>query len=71
MARRELTCESFLIYPDGRTVPVQALSDGERELWRENMRRRLSRELSGYYTQHPAEYEALCRELDEREGRTA
>ena len=71
MARRELTCESFLIYPDGRTVPVQALSGEERERWRENMRRRLSRELSGYYTQHPAEYEALCREMDEREGRTA
>ena len=51
--RKELTCVSYVIMPDGRTVPVGELTGEERAQWQENMRRRLSEDLSAYYTQHP------------------
>ena len=57
--RRELTCVSFVIFPDGRTVPVEELTPEERAQWRENMRRRLSENMSDYYTQHPEQYARL------------
>ena len=57
--RRELSCVSFVIMPDGRTVPVGELTENEREQWRANMRQRLSAELGAYYTQHPEEYVRL------------
>ena len=57
--RRELTCVSFVIMPDGRTVPVGELTEEEREQWRAHMRERLSAELGAYYTQHPEEYKRL------------
>lgn len=64
--RKELTCESFVIFPDGRTVPVGELSEEEREQWRANMRQRLSEAMSDYYTQHPEEYAKLtCARLVE------
>lgn len=57
--RKELKCVSYVIMPDGRTVPVSELTEEEREQWRANMRRRLSEALSDYYTQHPDEYARL------------
>ena len=61
--RQELTCESFVIMPDGRTVPVRDLTPAEREQWHANMRRRLSETLSAYFTQHPDEYARLSETL--------
>ena len=57
--RGELTCVSFVIFPDGRTVPVGELTGEEREAWRAKMRERLSRGLGEYYTQHPEDYTKL------------
>lgn len=57
--RKEITCVSFVLMPDGRAVPVSELSEKERGQWRENMRQRLSESMSAYYTQHPEEYARL------------
>lgn len=62
---RELTCVSYVIFPDGRTAAAAELTDEEREQWRENMRRRLSEGLSDWYTQHPESYARL---LQNQEG---
>ncbi len=59
MAKRELTCVSYVMMPDGRTVKADELTPEENRQWQENMRRRLSEELSAYYTQHPEEYARL------------
>ena len=58
-AKKELTCVSFVIMPDGRTVPADELTAEEHAQWQENMRRRLSENLSDYYTQHPELYARL------------
>ena len=57
--RKELTCVSYVIMPDGRTVPVDELTPEESAQWQENMRRRLSENMSAYFTQHPEEYAKL------------
>lgn len=57
--RKELTCVSFVVFPDGRTVPVEELTEQERETWHARMRERLSEAMSGYYTQHPEEFARL------------
>ena len=63
---REITCRSFVIMPDGRTVPVEDLTDSERETWHAHMRERLSTGLSAYYSQHPEEYARLrCGRVEE------
>ncbi|MBQ7435029.1 MAG: hypothetical protein IJV51_04420 [Oscillospiraceae bacterium] len=52
--------------PDGRTVPVEELTDSERETWHAHMRERLSTGLSAYYSQHPEEYARLrCGRVEE------
>ena len=61
--RPPLTCESFVIMPDGRTVPVRDLTPAEREQWHANMRRRASEAMNAYYTQHPDEYARLSETL--------
>ena len=57
--RRELTCVSFVIFPDGRTAPVKELTEEERAQWHRNMSERLSEAMSDYYTQRPDEYARL------------
>jgi hypothetical protein len=59
MRARELTCVCFLLTSDRGAVPIEELSENERDAWRESARRRLSAELSAYYTQHPEQYERL------------
>ena len=56
---KELTCVSFVIMPNGRTVPADELTAEEHAQWQENMRRRLSENLSDFYTQHPELYARL------------
>lgn len=59
MARKPLGYVCYVIMPDRGPVPVEDLTDAERKQWHENMRRRLSENMSAYYTQHPEEYAAL------------
>ena len=58
-AKKELTCVSFVIFPDGRTVPADELTPEEHAQWQQNMLRRLSENMSDYYTQHPEQYARL------------
>lgn len=49
----------YVIMPDRGPVPVNELTEEERANWKENMRERLSENMSAYYTQHPEEYARL------------
>ena len=57
--RKELTFAGFVIFPDGRTVQVDELTPEEYAQWQANMLRRLSENMSDYYTQHPDQYARL------------
>lgn len=57
--RKELTCVSYVIFPDGRTVLADELTPEEHAQWQQNMLRRLSENMSDYYTQHPEQYARL------------
>ena len=61
---------SFVCYVliDGQTIPVDEMTDEQRERWQQGMSRRLSENMSFYYAEHPEEYIALCRSLEEKEG---
>jgi hypothetical protein len=53
--------------PDGRTVPVDDLTEEERAEWHRRQLKRLSEDLSAYYTQHPEDYAKLtCGRVAER-----
>ena len=49
----------YVQMPDGRTVDVKDLTETERTQWHENMSKRLSENMSAYYSQHPEEYALL------------
>ena len=60
MARvKELMCTSFVIMPEGRTVPVDELTPEETAQWQRHMAARLGEVMSDYYTQHPEEYSKI------------
>lgn len=53
---------SYVLYikmDDGSVVELDQLMPEQREQWLANVRRRLSMTMSGYYTQHPEEYEKI------------
>ena len=60
---------SFVCYVliDGQTIPVDELSDEQRERWQQGMSQRLSENMSFYYSEHPEEYTALCNSLERKE----
>lgn len=60
MAGKKLGYICYVIMPDRGPVPVNELTEDERAQWGANMRRRLSENMSDYYTQHPDEYTRLC-----------
>lgn len=62
--RKEITVQCFVIMPDGRTVPVEDLTDEERAEWHRRQLQRLSETMSDYYTAHPEQYVRLCKRLD-------
>ena len=64
--RKEITVVCYVLMPDGRTVPVEDLTEEERAEWHRRQLQRLSEDMSDYYTQHPTEYRDLCRYLDDR-----
>ncbi len=51
--RRELSFVCYMILEDGSTVPFEDLTEEQRRRFRENAARRLSENMSDYYTQHP------------------
>lgn len=61
---------SFVCYLqiDGQTIPVDELSDEQRERWQQGMSRRLSENMSFYYAEHQEEYIALCNSLERKEN---
>ena len=48
-----------MLMPERGPVLVEELTEAEREQWHKNMQKRLSENMSAYYTQHPEEYRAL------------
>lgn len=60
MAKRQpLTCVCYIQMENGETLELDQLTPEQRAQWQENVRRRLSMTMSGYYTQHPEEYEKI------------
>lgn len=62
---RELKVRCYMhILATDKTVPIEELTPEEREYCAEQMRERLSRNMSDYYAQHPEAY-ALLKDLSE------
>lgn len=59
MASKKLGYVCYVIMPGRGPVPLENLTPEERAQWAENKRRRLSENMSAYYSQHPEEYAAL------------
>lgn len=61
---------SFVCYLliDGQTIPLDELTDEQRERWQQGMSRRLSENMSFYYSEHPEEYTSLCNSLEREEN---
>lgn len=66
-AKKEITVVCYVLMPDGRTVPVEDLTEEELAAWHERQLQRLSEDMSDYYTQHPENYAKLtCGRVAER-----
>lgn len=65
---KPLTVRRFLVL-DGKDVPWEELTQEQIDNWRKEAGARLGRYLSQYYSEHPEEYIALCKELDEKEAK--
>ncbi len=59
MAGKELTCVSYVIMPDGRSVPADELTPEEAAEWQRHMTARLEEGMREFYTQHPEEYSKI------------
>ena len=61
---------SFVCYVliDGQTIPVDELTDDQRQRWQQGISQRLSENMSFYYSEHPEEYIALCDSLEGEEN---
>ena len=57
--RKALTFACWIQMPDGRVRSVEDLTPEEKTEWQRRTLRRLSEDMSDYYTQHPAEYARL------------
>lgn len=57
--KKELSFACFVTMPDGRVRAVEDLTPAEKTEWQRRMLRRLSEDMSDFYTQHPAEYARL------------
>ena len=61
--KNDISVVCFLLI-DGRAVPVQDLTEEQRQRWKDGACRRLSRNMSEYYSQHPEEYKNLQKGAD-------
>ena len=57
--KNDLTFVCYVLKDNGEAVPFDSLSEEERENFRQNRARRLSRSMNEYYRQHPDEYARL------------
>ena len=57
--KRALSFACWVTMPDGRVRAVEDLTPEEKTEWQRRMLRRLSEDMSDYYTQHPVEYARL------------
>ena len=55
----DLSFVCYILKENGEVVPLESLTEAEREQFRRNMARRLSRGMNEYYRQHPDEYAKL------------
>ena len=70
-AYKQRKCDlSFVCYVliDGQTIPVEKLTDDQRQRWQQCMSQRLSENMSFSYSEHPEEYIALCNSLEGEEN---
>lgn len=68
--KSDITVRGYVLYESG-PVPVEELTEEQRETWQAHMCSRLSEAMSDYYTQHPDQWERLCRSLDSQERAAA
>lgn len=59
MARKPLICVGYITLKDGRTIPLEEMTDKERERVNNSMNERLSRVMSEHYRLHPEEFEKI------------
>ena len=57
--RKELTATVSVIMEDGTVKPFEELTAEEEKRLRENIRKRLEKSMSLYYSNHPEEFEKL------------
>nr|DAF67535.1 MAG TPA: hypothetical protein [Caudoviricetes sp.]DAG48460.1 MAG TPA: hypothetical protein [Caudoviricetes sp.] len=65
---KPLTVRRYLVV-DGKDIPWEELTQEQIDNWQKAASERLSKHFSRYYAQHPEEYIALCKELDEKEAK--
>ena len=61
MPKYKLKSKSYITSPTGEAIPFCDVPQKEKEEMFKRMNQRLSEELSIYCTQHPEEYEKLCK----------
>lgn len=59
MKRNELTVRIFLETEEGRTVPIDGLTESEKDRVFSQMNKRLTSDISRYISEHPEEYEKI------------
>lgn len=57
--RKELTATVSVIMEDGTVKPFEELTAEEEKRLRENIRKRLEKSMSQYYSNHPEEFAKL------------
>lgn len=57
--KQKYTARCFIQLDEGEPVPVETLSEEEKEVVLTKMSKRLSEGMSRYYGQHPEEFENL------------
>ncbi len=60
--------ESYMVYPDGRTVPFNSLTAEEKAEWWERTAKRIGQAITDYVNRHPEHYELVRNALLESGG---
>lgn len=56
---KKLTYVCYISIDGADPVPLESLTEEQRQRWQDGMRERLQRTFNEYYAQHPEEYAAL------------
>lgn len=57
--KSDITVRGYVLFERG-PVPVEDLTEEQRESWLQRMSQRLSEGMSDYYTQHPEAWKRVC-----------